>query len=263
MIRCAWCGAKNYAIDMWCARCRHHLDWQPAQRRRRSAVFSVLTAAAAAAGVAMAITLPAAGGFTGSVRFALPGLPNTGSGETSAIRQDRPASKAAATPGTTPTAEATPSDSAAPADSAPPLDVAPSVDPAPSGLAAAPPVLAVPPVQVQPAPAIQSAGDDPAAAVDQFYQAVSAHRFDLAASLWSSQMRAAYPPAVYIDQRFADTQRIGVGSQRVLADAAGSALVYVDVLEVIGGQTREWVGTWQLIQGGNGWLLNSPSLRAG
>ena len=34
MIRCAWCGARNYAIDMWCTRCHRHLDWQPMKRRR-------------------------------------------------------------------------------------------------------------------------------------------------------------------------------------------------------------------------------------
>ena len=27
MIFCSRCGAENYAIDMWCAKCSHHLDW--------------------------------------------------------------------------------------------------------------------------------------------------------------------------------------------------------------------------------------------
>ena len=29
MVRCRRCGAENYAIDMWCSNCSHHLDWAP------------------------------------------------------------------------------------------------------------------------------------------------------------------------------------------------------------------------------------------
>lgn len=76
-------------------------------------------------------------------------------------------------------------------------------------------------------------------------------------------MKAAYPPAVYIDQRFSATQRIGLTGARVLSDQGGTAVIYVDVLELIGGQQREWVGTWQLVQNQSEWLLNSPNLSAG
>lgn len=96
--------------------------------------------------------------------------------------------------------------------------------------------------------------------VNAFYQAVSSHQFGVAASLWSPALKAADPPSVYIDQRFAATQRIGVTGSRVVRDAAGSALIYVDVLEIAGGQRHEWVGTWQLIQDRSQWLLNNPNL---
>ncbi|TME44817.1 MAG: hypothetical protein E6I56_11120 [Chloroflexi bacterium] len=166
MIRCAWCGARNYAIDMWCTRCHRHLDWQP-MKRRRGALATVLPPAAAAVGVAIALALPAAGWFNGSFQLRLA----------------------------------------------------------------------------------------------MFYAAVSGHEFALAAALWSPQLKAADPPAVFIDQRFSATQQIGVRGERIMAHEAGSAVVYVDLLELIGGQTREWVGTWQLIQSPSGWLLNSPDLR--
>jgi hypothetical protein len=101
---------------------------------------------------------------------------------------------------------------------------------------------------------------DPTSTINAFYQAVSSHQFGVAASLWSPALKAADPPAVYIDQRFAATQRIGVTGARVLSDQAGTALIYVDVLEVVAGQQREWIGTWQLIQDQSQWLLNNPNL---
>ena len=64
MIRCPWCGAKNYAIDMWCKKCTRHLDWAP-PRRRRSRIIGILAPLAAAVGVAIALALPAASWFNG------------------------------------------------------------------------------------------------------------------------------------------------------------------------------------------------------
>ncbi|TMD40905.1 MAG: hypothetical protein E6I88_08625 [Chloroflexi bacterium] len=245
MIRCAWCGARNYAIDMWCTRCHRHLDWQP-MKRRRGALATVLPPAAAAVGVAIALALPAAGWFNGSfqLRLAMPDLPNTGSTHAAASPQAQPAAKPAAT--TEPTATA---DSAAAVGSAPPAAATGS------------PLLMAPPVLSLPSPAPPKQTDDPTTAINRFYAAVSGHEFALAAALWSPQLKAADPPAVFIDQRFSATQQIGVRGERIMAHEAGSAVVYVDLLELIGGQTREWVGTWQLIQSPSGWLLNSPDLR--
>jgi len=75
-------------------------------------------------------------------------------------------------------------------------------------------------------------------------------------------MQALYPPAVYIDHRFAATQAINLQAERTLGDGGGLAIVYVDLVEVIDGQSRHWVGTWQLVDTASGWLLNRPDLRA-
>lgn len=106
----------------------------------------------------------------------------------------------------------------------------------------------------------QSAGD-PTATVQAFYRAVSSHQFGAAASLWSAALKATEPPVVFIDQRFATTQQIALTGSRVLSHQAATAVIYVDLVELVGGQQRHWVGTWQLVEGPSGWLLNSPDLR--
>ncbi len=76
-------------------------------------------------------------------------------------------------------------------------------------------------------------------------------------------MIAAYPPAEYIDARFAHTQRMVVGSTQVtsLDDSGGTATVKVDVTEVTSASPtpRPPAGDWYLVPGGSGWLLDRPS----
>lgn len=254
MIRCPWCSAKNYAIDMWCTKCHHHLELGPAPARRRGRLLRVLPPLAAAAGIALAVASPAAAWHTGSLQLSFHALPATGSAVAPAETGQAQQQAIAATPGA-PAAPA-PSTSATPSAGA-----APAILPTPA--AGTPPLLAAPPVfsPVIPANGGPSAGD-PAGAVDAFYRAVSSHEFGTAAAFWSPAMKAAYPPAVYINQRFSATQQIGVSAERVLTNQAGTAVIYVDVHELIGGQQREWVGTWQLVQDQSQWLLNSPSLSA-
>jgi hypothetical protein len=103
---------------------------------------------------------------------------------------------------------------------------------------------------------------DPGVAVAHFYQAVSTHDFGAAAALWTTRMQARYPPAEYIDHRFAATQQISLQAERLLRGEDGVAVVYVDVIERIDGQARRWIGTWQLVNTTSGWLLNQPNLRA-
>ena len=244
MIRCPWCGAKNYAIDMWCKKCTRHLDWAP-PRRRRSRIVGILAPVAAAVGVAIALALPAASWFNGQREAPLPSLPKTAL----APSPTSPEAQTTLSAEPSPSAESTPA-----AGSSPPAEMA---TPLPTPPPALPPVLAVPNQALAPA------DGDPAAAVSQFYDALSGHQFGEAASLWTARMQAQYPPAVYIDQRFSSTERIDVASERVIANAAGIAVVSVDVIEVIGGETRRWVGTWQLVHTDSGWLLNQPNLRAG
>jgi hypothetical protein len=238
MIACRWCGAQNYAIDSWCSKCQHHLDFGPPHRpaNRRASRWSLLAPLAAALGVAMAMALPAASWFDGSRATLPPTLPQT------AVLPPTPSPSADSTPSAPP--EATPTDEASPA-------------PEPSATEQPAPI----PAPTIRRPAVPAVGD-PVAAVRRFYQAVSAHEFDRAAALWSPQMQAEFPPAEYIDQRFAATRRIDLRTERLVAAGGGVAVVYVDIIEVIGGQTRHWAGTWQLIDSPSGWLLNRPDLGA-
>jgi hypothetical protein len=99
----------------------------------------------------------------------------------------------------------------------------------------------------------------------RFYQLIDQHQFDQAAGLWTPRMRATYPPAQNITERFRNTQEITVQHAQVSAsdEAAGRATVSVALLEVVGSPsaTRHWVGTWQLVRGPDGWLLDQPNLQ--
>jgi hypothetical protein len=256
MIRCAWCGVENYAIDSWCAGCSRHLDWPPPSRAVTSPAppppvaavsaqprhpprrprLIVLASSAAALGAAMALALLAASWFSaaGGTRPVLP---------TTALRPASPVASSIAAPaqrGPTPDATPTP-------------DVTPTPEATPGENATQPVVPA------QPAPAV----GDPALVIARFYQAVSGHDFAGAAALWSSRMQARYPPAVYIDHRFAATQQINLTAAQIVGNRGGEATVYVRVVEVLDGQTRHWVGTWQLVTTESGWLLDRPNLRSG
>jgi hypothetical protein len=252
MIRCQWCGAKNYAIDSWCASCSRHLDWAPPARpatpvavpgprrapRRRALIL--LAPAAAGVGVAIALALPVASWFSAARPAVAPALPST------AMRSAAPAS----TPEVAPTPAATPTPDKNSAQNSSPVDET------------IPTARATPPADLKhPGEALVPIGGDPADAVARFYQSVSAHEFGAAAALWTPRMRAQYPPAEYIDHRFVGTQQITLQGEGMLGDSGGVAIVYVDVIEVMDGQTRHWVGTWQLVDTASGWLLNRPNLR--
>jgi hypothetical protein len=261
MISCQWCGAQNYAIDSWCASCSRHLDFAPpsppaaprpplvptvrverleARRPHPRRGLRLLVPAAAGVGLAIALALPAASWFNTARQAPTPALPNTAM---------RPA--AAPTPYAAPTSYAMPTPDQSSTQNSSPVDET------------IPPPDAAPPADLtQPGEALVPTGGDPAATVARFYQAVSAHDFAAAAALWTPRMQAQYPPAEYIDHRFAATRQINVRAERLLGDSGGLATVSVDVAEVIGGQSRHWVGTWELVDSASGWLLNRPNLRA-
>lgn len=77
-------------------------------------------------------------------------------------------------------------------------------------------------------------------------------------------MQATNPPDEYIVARFTPTQRLFVQNATVTArdDAAGTATVSVQVQEAYGSPavTRTWTGTWQLVRGPRGWLLDRAQL---
>jgi len=161
----------------------------------------------------------------------------------------------------------TPSASSAPTQAAPTPDATQTPDATPTPDATSTPELPAPPDEQsspapEPAPAPATAVGNPAVIVARFYQAVASHDFASAAALWTPRMQAQYPPDEYIDHRFAATQAINLRAERTLGDGGGLAIVYVDLVEVIGGQSRYWVGTWQLVDTASGWLLDQPNLGA-
>src|SRR2546423_3108446 len=218
VIRCPWCGAQNYAIDSWCASCSQHLDWAPPaavpeppavptqttalpEPRPRSQPRGLIPRALAVAAVAIAIALamPVASWLGTAGPASSPGLPNT------AMRPSAPTPSASAVAPTQP---------------------APTPDASPSPEATATPQPAVPPDDNSspdsgPAPPAAAAIGNPAAVVARFYQAVSRHDFATAAALWTPRMQALYPPAVYIDHRFAATQAINLQAERTPGDGGG------------------------------------------
>lgn len=123
------------------------------------------------------------------------------------------------------------------------------------------------PVPTAPTPVSVAAApntNNPKHAVTDFYQLISQHDFASAAALWSSSMRQSYPPSTAIDRRFSHTSAIWVRSMKLvnMNRPAGMATVAVDVVEQLdSGATQEFVGTWNLVLGPDGWRLNSPDLR--
>jgi hypothetical protein len=144
-----------------------------------------------------------------------------------------------------------------------PPSAAPSAAPSsgPVAVATPDPTATPTPAPATPAPVDQVAAGSPDAAVSRFYQLVAQHQFDAAVQLWTARMQAAYPPGENVYQRFADTTSMTVVSDQVTAPADSSALVSVTVVEVRSGQTTRWVGTWFVVRGSSGWLLDQPALR--
>jgi len=106
----------------------------------------------------------------------------------------------------------------------------------------------------------------PDAAVRNFYAYLDQGQFDNAAGVWSQRMRTAYPPAEYIDGRFAHTQSLTLSRADVVEvdNGKGRATVAIRLAEVVGPPTttRQYVGTWSVVRGPNGWFLDQPNLQS-
>jgi serine/threonine protein kinase len=169
-------------------------------------------------------------------------------------------------PTSTPTATATSAPVPTKAAVAP-MQALPTSRPAPRATSTpvSPTSTPTPPAPTAPAiPPVSSslAANTPQAAVQAFYTLVSDHQFQQAAQLWTPSMRAQYPPAVQINGRFSNTSRITILQLKPLSQTANSATVQVDLLEVKGGRRQQYAGTWSLVRGTNGWLLNYPNFSA-
>ncbi len=146
----------------------------------------------------------------------------------------------------------------------PPTQPAPTVTPLPPTATPVPPPTPVPTVQVTAAPPVAIAADNatPIGAVRDFYALVSAHRFDEAAALWTMRQQQEYSPKESINGRFANTTQISVDQARISDQTADRATVAVTLTEIKQGEAPAHItGTWQLVRGPSGWLLDRPNLR--
>jgi len=106
---------------------------------------------------------------------------------------------------------------------------------------------------------------NPVQTVQEFYRRIDRKDFAGAQELWSSDMRRRFPPDENIWQRFAQTRSIRV-EQATLTNsnsAGGQATVAVQIVETLGtgAESQVFSGTWWLVRGSDGWLLDQPSLQ--
>jgi len=147
-----------------------------------------------------------------------------------------------------------------PPTAVPPTPLVPTATAIPPTATAVPPTaVPAPPMMIAPPQAVAD-NSTPIGAVRGFYQLVSAHQFDAAASLWSARQQAQYPPASNIAGRFANTSEISVDMAHIVNQNANTATVAVTITEVKQGQSPQRLnGTWQLVHGPSGWLLDQPN----
>lgn len=138
-----------------------------------------------------------------------------------------------------------------------PTATAPAPSPTPTIAPAAPPAAVV-----AAQPETSSGAATPEDAILTFYQLVSNHQFDQARQLWSAHMQATWDPYQNINLRFGDTQTMEVLRNSLVSRSDGRATVDVSLIEVKqNSSTIPITGSWQLVRGPNGWLLDQPDLR--
>ena len=150
------------------------------------------------------------------------------------------------TPSPTPTREATPDPTVSPTPEVTPVPVVvapvtPRPTPAPTPIAVA---MAVTP-------------DD---TVATWYDYVASGQFDAAYALWSPRMKANYPREPNLDNRWDDTASITINQIAVTSMTNSYANVFIDFVETKDdGSSRRFVGSWDLVRSGDGWLLDNPN----
>lgn len=119
----------------------------------------------------------------------------------------------------------------------------------------------VPTASIAPSTVAASSGSgSPTDAVASFYNLVGQRKYNQAASLWSSNMQANYPPADNINGHFSQYTDVFLQSSKLVRQSNGAATVYVTVTEVGPSGNTSVSGNWYLIRGPSGWLLDSEGL---
>jgi hypothetical protein len=167
---------------------------------------------------------------------------------------ETPVSSPAATPTATPSVEPTPM-TLAPAPAMTPTPAPPQPTPAPRSQA---PVATPQPATPTSTPVVVAiVGPDDTVAL--FYRRVTDGIFDAAYELWSDRMKAAYPRQENLDERFWQTEDIRFEALFVAERSATTALVQANFTEFYDtGDSRQFVGYWELVLVGDQWRLDAP-----
>jgi hypothetical protein len=105
----------------------------------------------------------------------------------------------------------------------------------------------------------------PAETVARFYDRLGRGDYEAVVSLWSDRMKATVPSDPRQLQARPGSYQLTVQRAELVSldEGAGGAVVSVEVLEVVEQflpRQRRYVGTWDLVRGPAGWLLDRPSL---
>ena len=119
----------------------------------------------------------------------------------------------------------------------------------------------LPTASIAPSTVVAASGPgSPTDAVANFYSLVDQRKYDQAAGLWSSTMKASYPPTDNINGHFSQYTDVFLQSSKLVHQSNGAATVYVTVTEVGPSGNTTVSGNWYLIRGPSGWLLDSEGL---
>jgi len=119
----------------------------------------------------------------------------------------------------------------------------------------------VPTASIAPSTVAASSGSgSPTDAVASFYNLVGQRKYNQAASLWSANMQANYPPSSNINGHFSGDSEVLLQSSQLVSQSNGNATVYVKVTEMLPSGNVTHTGNWYLVRGPSGWLLDSVNL---
>jgi hypothetical protein len=95
--------------------------------------------------------------------------------------------------------------------------------------------------------------------VATWYSLVEDGQFDAAYGLWSDRMRAGFPREGNLDNRWRDTADVSFTQLYVVEQTQTTAKVQVEFVETKdNGSSRRFIGWWELVRSGDGWLLDQP-----
>ena len=96
--------------------------------------------------------------------------------------------------------------------------------------------------------------------VATWYSYVEDGEFDAAYALWSNRMKANFERQGNLDNRWRDTADVTFTQLYVVEQTQTTAKVQVDFIETKDdGASRRFIGWWDLVRSGDGWLLDHPN----